>query len=297
MNYKKTAFLMGTNIEIIISSEKNPIQDIYESFWLIYSYELEFSRFLPQSDLSQLNQLKTLEVSERFIKILRLSKEIFQNTSGYFNPLINLSRIGYSQNFENYNFSVVDSGVNLDLQTVKIEGNTLSLENDQNIDFGWIVKWYVVDRVRDFLFSKWYKNFIVNAGWDIYAAGDNNGVKWVVWIDNPFIPNEVFATLELENKSISTSWSYKRNWKIKNKEYHHIVNPLNNNRCESEMISLTLIAPDTLTTDTLATACFNMWIEKSLTFLEKSNIDSLIVGSDKKIYVSSWLAHYNFNPL
>lgn len=211
MNYKKTAFLMGTNIEIIVSSEKNPIQDIYESFWLIYSYELEFSRFLPLSDLSQLNQFKTLEVSERFIKILRLSKEIFQNTSGYFNPLINLSRIGYSQNFENYNFSIVDSGINFDLENVKIEENTISLENDQNIDFGWIVKWYVVDRVRDFLFSRWHKNFIVNAGWDIYAAGDNNGVKWVVWIDNLFVPNEVFATLELENKSISTSWSYKRN--------------------------------------------------------------------------------------
>ena len=192
---------------------------------------------------------------------------------------------------------MVHSGINLDLESVKIEGNTLSLWNDQNIDFWWIVKWYVVDMVRDFLFSRWYKNFIVNAGWDIYAAGSNNGVKWVVWIDNPFVPNEVFATLELENKSISTSWSYKRNWKINNKEYHHIINPINDNNCESEMISLTLIAPDTLTTDTLATACFNMGIQKSLIFLEKNNIDSLIVWSDKKIYVSSWLSHYNFNPL
>lgn len=297
MNYKKTTFLMGTHIEIIISSDTNPLQDIYDSFWLIYSYEQEFSRFLTSSSLSLLNQEKTCEVSDRFIKILKLTQNIYKQTSGYFNPLISLSQIWYSKNFENYDFTQIQTPVNLDMEKILIEWNFVTLWSDQNIDFGGIVKWYVVDMVRDFLFSRWHKNFIVNAGWDIYAAWNNNGAKWVVWIDNPFVPNEVFATLELENKSISTSWSYKRNWKINNKAYHHIINPLNNNVCESEMISLTLLAPDTLITDTLATACFNMWIQKSLIFLEKNNIDSLIVWSDKKIYVSSGLSHYNFNPL
>lgn len=296
MNYKKTQFLMWTNIEITISSDINPEKEIYESFWIIYSYELEFSRFLKNSALTLLNQNKTLEVSQRFLEVFKKSKEIFQLTNGYFNPLINLSNIGYSHSFEANNFKKEISWNNLDIENIKVSWNTISILENQNIDFGWIVKWYVVDIVRNYLHSKWYKNFIVNAWGDIYVSWNNEWKKWVVWIDNPFIQEEIFATLELENISISTSWSYKRNWKIENNSYHHIINPLNN-KCEDEIISLSLITQNTTTTDTLATACFNMWVKESLEFLEKNNIDSLIIWSDWQVYTSAWMEKYNLTFL
>lgn len=294
MNYKKTTFLMWTNIEIIISSNINPEKEIYESFWIIYSYELEFSRFLKNSTLTLLNQNKTLEVSQRFLEVFKKSKEIFKLTNGYFNPLINLSNIWYSCSFETNNFKKEISWDNLDIESVKINWNIISILKNQNIDFWWIVKWYVVDIVKDYLQAKWYINFIINAWGDIYVSWNNQWKKWVVWIDNPFIKWKILATLELENMSISTSWSYKRNWKIENNSYHHIVNPFNN-KCENEIISISLIAPDTTTTDTLATACFNMWINTSIEFLEKNNIDFFIISSDWQVYTSSWMKKYNLN--
>jgi len=42
--------------------------------------ELEFSRFLEDSTLSLLNNEKILEVSNIFIDVLNLSKEIFRKT-------------------------------------------------------------------------------------------------------------------------------------------------------------------------------------------------------------------------
>ncbi len=297
MIYKKSSFLMGTHIEIIIESEKNTEQEIFEGFWIFYSYEREFSRFLPDSSLSLLNQSKTSEVSNRFLAILELSKEIYEKTEHFFNPLINLSNIWYSQSFEKNDFSKVLSGNNLDLDTIKIRGNIVLLQEDQNLDFWGIVKWYCVDRVRDYLFSKWLKNFIINAGGDIFISWNNKWEKWTVGIDNPFINNSLLGVVELENKSISTSGSYKRKWKIENYSYHHIINPLNNNWCENEIISLSLIAPHTYITDTYATACFNMGIEKSLDFLKKDNIDSIIVWSDGQVYTSSGIEKYNFTTL
>lgn len=296
MNYKKSAFLMGTQIEINICSDKNPLVDIYEAFWLIYSYEIEFSRFLSTSSLSLLNQNKTLEVSDRFLDVLQISKKIYTETAWSFNPLINISNIWYSETFDNNHFIKTVSGDNLDINKIMIKGNNITLLPNQNIDFWWIVKWYCVDKIADFLISKWYRDFIVNAGWDIYISWTNNGKKWVIWIDNPFIEDQIFASIELENMSISTSGSYKRNWKIENNSYHHIVNPLNGWICETEIISISLIAPKTYITDTYATACFNMWVKKSLAFLEAHNIDSVIISSDHNVYTSQWMKKYNFTP-
>lgn len=294
MNYKKSFFLMWTNIEIIINSEINIEKEIYEAFWIFYSYELEFSRFLKNSTLSLLNQNKTLEVSSRFLDVFNLCKEIYNITNWFFNPLINLSNIWYSSNFEDNNFSKTSILNNLNMDEIKIEWNFINLLQDQNLDFGWIVKWYCVDIVAEYLLEKWCKDFIINAWWDIYTSWNNNWKKWIIWIDNPFIPDTLIWSIELENKSISTSWSYKRNWKIKWNNYHHIINPNNYSSCENEIISLSLISQKTYITDTYATACFNMWIEKSLKFLERNNIDSLIIWTDSKMYTSKWFNNYNF---
>ncbi|MDD5769437.1 MAG: FAD:protein FMN transferase [Candidatus Gracilibacteria bacterium] len=294
MNYKKSFFLMGTNIEIIINSEINIEKEIYEAFGIFYSYELEFSRFLKNSTLSLLNQNKTLEVSSRFLDVFNLCKEIYNITNGFFNPLINLSNIGYSSNFEDNNFSKTSILNNLNMDEIKIEGNFINLLQDQNLDFGGIVKGYCVDIVAEYLLEKGCKDFIINAGGDIYTSGNNNGKKWIIGIDNPFIPDTLIGSIELENKSISTSGSYKRNWKIKGNNYHHIINPNNYSSCENEIISLSLISQKTYITDTYATACFNMGIEKSLKFLERNNIDSLIIGTDSKMYTSKGFNNYNF---
>jgi thiamine biosynthesis lipoprotein len=159
------------------------------------------------------------------------------------------------------------------------------LTKDQNLDFWWIVKGYTVDLVKNYLLSKWFNDFIINAWWDIFLSWTNNWTKWVVWVDNPFKTEENFAILELENMSISTSWSYKRNWEIWKNNYHHILNPLNNSN-KNEIISITIITNKTYLSDCYATACFNMWINKSLNFLEENNIDWIIIWNDWQIYHS-----------
>ena len=86
--------------------------------------------------------------------------------------------------------------------------------------------------------------------------------------------------------SVSTSWSYKRNWKIWDELFHHILDPINNKNL-NEIISITIIAEKTYLSDSYATACFNMWIEKALDFLEKNKIDWVIVWSDWQVYHSA----------
>jgi thiamine biosynthesis lipoprotein ApbE len=91
MQYIKTQFLMGTDVTITINSTKNPIDDIYDSFGIFYSLEQEFSRFLINSELSLLNINREMEVSDRFVEILKLCIDVYNKTFCFFNPLVNVS--------------------------------------------------------------------------------------------------------------------------------------------------------------------------------------------------------------
>lgn len=293
MKYTKTKFLMWTDISITIISNKNPLQDIYDSFALFYSLEQEFSRFSKTSDLVLLNEEKTLEVSDRFIDVFKKSYDIYNQTNHFFNPLVNIKNIWYSTDFWKWIFEKTNLEVNLDLDKVSVIWNFLTLKENQNLDLGGIVKWYWVDLVSDFLKEKWYSDFIINAWWDIYLYWNNSAWKTpVVWIDSPFNNNELFATLEIKNKSISTSGTYKRKWELSNEKYHHILTPETNTN-NNEIISITLISDKCYISDSYATACIAMGIEKSLVFLQEKNIDWFLIWSDWNIYQTKNLSSYN----
>jgi thiamine biosynthesis lipoprotein ApbE len=104
--------------------------------------EEEFSRFISESSLSILNKKRTCEVSNTFIDVLKKCKNIYTDTNFYFNPLINVRQLGYSKDFHSNEFKQEDAElqVNLDLETIEIQGNTVSLHEGQNLDLGGIVK-------------------------------------------------------------------------------------------------------------------------------------------------------------
>lgn len=294
MQYTRKEFLMWTDIEIIIISNINPLEDIYNSFWIFYSFEKEFSRFLDTSDLISLNIKKEFELSNRFINIFNIVKKINKDTNWYFNPLINLGNIWYSNDFWKWIFKKIEQEIDLNIDNISVIWNFISLKNNQNLDLWWIIKWYCVDMVVKYLKEKWYSDFIVNAGWDLYVLWNNKLWKTsIIAINNPFNKDKIFATLELKNKAISTSWTYKRKWNIDNENYHHILNPFTKTNI-NEIISISLISDKCYISDSYATACIAMWIEKSLIFLQKNNIDWIIIGNDEKIYQTIWLNNYNF---
>jgi len=286
---------MWKEINIIIISNNNSLQDIYDSFGIFYSLEKEFSRFLEKSDLSLLNISKELEVSDRFIDVLKLTKQVYLDSNKYFNALINLKNIWYSSDFEKWIFKKELLKQDIDFEKISIIWNFVILKENQNLDLGWIVKGYWVDLVSTYLKEKGYKNFIINAWWDIYLSWTN--VFWktpVVAIDNPFNTKDIFSTVEIKNKAISTSGTYKRKWNIDWEDFHHILNPEQNSN-NNEIISISIIAERCYIADSYATACIAMWIKKSLIFLQKQNIDWIIIWSDWSIYKTKWMSNYNLN--
>ncbi len=276
---------LGTSCSITIISENDKwLNDlINKSYEQVVKFENEFSRFKEDSDLNILNREKKLEIWDDFWFLINKSKEIFNLTDWYFNPLINLNKIGYSSDFEANNWNKLEIDENLSFDDVKIYWNLLEIWDNMNLDFWSIAKWYLAQEISNFIKQKWYQNNLVNMWGDIYASWTN--LEWGSWkiaIADPLNPDEAIDTIEITNSSISTSGTYLRKWEIDNTKYHHIRNPYSQNQ-EIELISATIMHEHWHFTDAIATAIIAMWKEKRVEFCKKNNIKFMFILNDGTI--------------
>lgn len=251
-------------------------------FNIASKFDNDFSRFRKESMLSRLNNEKYLEVSSEFLSIFDLSKEMYEFSSWYFNPLVNISSYWYIESFDNKPKDLVQIKENTNFSEIKVFWNRIKLLDDMNLDFWAIWKWFLADKFKEILISSWYKNFIINLWWDIVISWLNmNLEKSVVWIDSPF-DQWFICSVRLTDKSISTSWTYIRSWEIDNKIYNHIKNPFKNID-NSELVSLSIIDNYWYKSDCLATWIFNMWFDRWIEFCKNNNIDGLFILKNRKI--------------
>jgi len=272
-----TKKIMWTNISISIYDDSFDTNILDKAFWIFYKNEKIFSRFDKNSLLSQLNKNKFFKVNEDFIKVVELSKFFYKKTNWYFNPLINLNNIWYTESFDNNKFYKKENKVNLDFDSVKVEWNKVILKENQNLDFGWIVKWWTVDLVANFLKENWIKYFLIDAWWDIYFTSD----KWKninIWINNP-INNNIDKVISSQDKANCTSWIYKRKWILDNKIYNHILNP-KNNKNNFNILSISIVSGYCVLADVYATTCIAMWEKMAKKFLEKECIKYFIIKKE-----------------
>lgn len=131
---------------------------------------------------------------------------------------------------------------------------------DGLIDPSGIVKGWAIQKAADLLVSQGVTAFCIEAGGDIATHGTNlDGTPWSVGIKNPFNSYEIVKVIYPKGAGVATSGSYLRG--------AHIYNPLNITDPLTEVVSITVIAPDVLEADRYATAAFAMG-KSGITFIE-----------------------------
>ena len=134
------------------------------------------------------------------------------------------------------------------------------IQHEGAYDPSGVVKGWAIFQAAEILRENGAANFYVDAGGDIQMAGNNaEGEVWRVGIRNPFNPSEIVKVLSLTDCGVATSGSYVRG--------AHIYNPLEADDPLSEIVSLTVIGPDILEADRIATAAFAMG-RKGIFFIE-----------------------------
>jgi thiamine biosynthesis lipoprotein len=204
---------------------------------------------VPESDIEAVFD-RLVEIEERFSRF-KPTSELSVINAGVLTP-------------EQYS-SDMQEVLALCAQTRDETGGYFDVQRpDGTIDTSGIVKGWAILKAAEMLTGFGYDNFCVEAGGDIQVRGRNaEGGMWRVGIRNPFgAYNDIVKVVELDNVGIATSGSYERG--------KHIYNPHDYADELTNVVSISVIAPNVLEADRFATAAFAMGTD-GIYFIERQD--------------------------
>lgn len=237
---------------------------------------------------------------QRLLDTLRLAEELRVRTEGRFSvsvlPLTSLWNFG-AENPAPPAEEVLRAAV------AEVASGGLSIQGERvtqigsGIDLGAIGKGYACDVVAEALRAKG-KNALVSVGGSLAAIGQKpSGDPWQIGVRDPFSPSgsTTLGTLSLADTFVSTSGSYEKCFTYEGKTYHHILDPKTGMPCESDLISVTVIASTGALSDMLSTACFLVGSEAAFTLAAEYGASVIAVKTDGTLLVSASLSEI-FTP-
>lgn len=248
---------------------------------LFREFDASLSMFNDTSLISRVNQGDTSVVANHYLRtVIDKSLQVSQLTQGAFDitvaPLVNLWGFGF-KNSDRVSQQVVDSILQfVGYQKLHISDDGHITKDDPRmvLDASAIAKGYMCDVVGDFLRSKGINNFMVEIGGEITCAGHNpRGDLWGVGINEPIedsiqTSTELRDILRLTDCSVATSGNYRNYYYKDGRRYAHTIDPHTGYPAQYDILSSTVIAPNCLTADALATSFMVLGSQRSLRLLE-----------------------------
>ncbi|SEM08711.1 thiamine biosynthesis lipoprotein [Maribacter orientalis] len=285
---------LGTSYNVIsITANEIDFQKDIDSVFIAINHSL--STYIPESDISRINHGdSTVVVDRMFEDVFELSKMIYEDTDGYFDPtvgtLVNAWGFGPEQQIILDSLKV-DSLLNyVGLDKVSINSEKQLVKRNKNIylDFNAIAKGYAIDRIAAMLNAKGVKNYLIEVGGELVAKGRNiiNDKSWVVGIDDPQMQTDrtTKILIHLNDRALASSGNY-RKFRIDEstgKKYVHTVNPKTGFTQISNTLAVTILADDCATADAYATAFMAMDLDEAFKLInENKDLEAYIIYLDK----------------
>ena len=241
---------------------------------IFHAVDMSVNLWVDSSVICKVNRNEDVALDQIFIENFKIAQKAAELSGGYFDPTIGplVSAWGFSaKNGDNITPQLIDSLRRLvDYRKVRIEDGKLIKENpDIQLDFNAIAQGYTSDLIGAFLESKGVTSYIVDVGGEIMARGRKpDGKPWVVGIEKPAAnwdsEREVQQRVELSDKGIVTSGSYRKYVERDGKRYSHSIDPMTGYPVEHQLLSATVIAETSVWADALASICMVMGMERSL---------------------------------
>jgi FAD:protein FMN transferase len=155
---------------------------------------------------------------------------------------------------------------------------------------GGIGKGYAVERSVKILRDRGLRDFMIQAGGDLYVGGRKGDRPWRLGINDPRGPGGAsFATIELIDATFSTSGDYERFFIKDGVRYHHILDPDTGEPARG-CRSVTIVADHPVLADGLSTGVFVLGPENGMALIERlPDVEGVIVTDKNEVLVSSGL--------
>lgn len=248
----------------------------------------------PSSELSRINRdaaRRPLALTEEMFELLSRAIDFSELTDGAFD--ITYAAVGHLYDYrtgtapEPQALERARAGIGWRHLDLDRQARTLRfLHPATRIDLGGFAKGHAVDNATRLLQQRGIRNASVAAGGDSRVIGDRRGRPWTIGIRDPRRPDELVAVLPLDETSISTSGDYERYFERDGERFHHVIDP-QTGRSAQRARSVTVLAPNGLTSEALSKTVFVRGVEEGLALIARlPGVDAVVVDADGTLHCS-----------
>ncbi len=249
---------------------------------LMNTIEMSLSPFNSGSLLSKINRNESdstdeliRRVFEKSVWVNKVSKGSFDPTLG---PLIDLWGFGAGKSINTLpEKAAIDSVLeHVGIGDCRMLDGYRLVKKDPNTEFNFsaVAKGYGCDLVSQMFLRNGCRDYMIEIGGEIVVNGlSPRRGPWRVMIDAPIPSNDSIihdgmAVIEVDSCSLATSGNYRNYRLIDGRMVGHTIDGLTGYPSNSRVLSVTIIAPECIMADGLATACMTMELENAYEMID-----------------------------
>jgi FAD:protein FMN transferase len=267
-------------------------------------WEQVLSRFRYDSELTRLNQTheRPVRVSDVLWDVFQAARTAEQMTGGLVTPTVLNAMLdaGYDRPFDEMADpgSKPSTGSNntVDSPRMEVSANTtdrtITLSKGIGLDFGGVAKGWAAHQAMERLQAE--GPALVDAAGDIAISGPRaDGSPWQIGVADPFHKGEEIEVIYLERCGVATSGKDRRRWIRDGALKHHIINPHTNQPAETDVMTVTVIAPNVMQAEAAAKAVFIQGSRPGLEWIEAHpEFAALFILDDGQMLYSRTMEEY-----
>jgi FAD:protein FMN transferase len=264
----RTEAAMGTLVSIDVDA---PEEAVTRAFQWFRQVEACCSRFDAHSELRRLTAGKPHEASAMLFEAVRFALQVAAETDGAFDPTLGsrMAARGFNRHYATREISDAPGSDEVTWRCVEIDARdrTILLHRPLTLDLGAVAKGLAIDTAARELLP--YRNFAIDAGGDLYVGGHNpRGEAWHIGVRHPHARNTLIEQIQVKDRAVCTSGDYERG--------AHILDPRDGTPAQA-LASVTVVAPNAMLADALATAAFVLGPENGIALLDRMGVDGLLI--------------------
>jgi FAD:protein FMN transferase len=276
---------MGTlfRIKLYAADEQSAASGFRAAFDRVGELDARLSDYKADSELSRISQTaigRPVKIGEDLFRVLAASQKLAGETGGAFDvtlgPIVGLWREARKNHRLPDAAALKEAGARCGYRKLQLDPANRTVKLDQagmQLDVGGIAKGYAADSALAVLKQLGIRSTLVAASGDLAFGDPPPGQRgWKIGVDS--------TILELRNAAVSTSGDSEQGLDAGGKRYSHIIDPITRTGLTSR-ITVTIVAPDGMTADGIATAVSVLGADRGMEFVEnKQGVAALIVGSE-----------------
>ncbi|MHB1089851.1 MAG: FAD:protein FMN transferase [Ilumatobacteraceae bacterium] len=290
---------MGNTAEVTVVGGTSDSQEFAKQ--RLQSLEQQWSRFIPTSDISQLNMSigKPTKVHRDTVTLVKYLVSAHEHSNGYFDPTLlpSLVDLGYGTSMTDSSMSTILPSSRpllakpLSLTRIDDAECVVQLPSGITLDPGGLGKGLAADLVATELVESGADGACVNIGGDLRCVGRGpNDDSWNIDIESPFNASTTIAELAVRNGGVATSSTRAKRWHTHRGEVHHLLSPTTRTPLPEDAatpVQVTVVGAEAVWAEIFATAILVAGIAEGLALIQESHLAAMVISGNGDVVANA----------